>query len=141
MDKRIAACLEKDAVLKKKAETLVGIKGIGVVTSNILLGLLPEIGQLNGKEIAALAGLAPYAKDSGKCNGYRKIKGGRKTLRTAMVIAAQSAVRYDPKFKAFYERLLARGKKKMVAITAAARKLLVVANAKVRDMDLADNAI
>lgn len=140
IEKEIAACLEEDEVLQQKHKVLTHMKGIGSVAANTLLAFLPEIGRLDRKEVAALAGLAPYAKDSGKQRGYRAVSGGRSSLRRIMVMAALSAVRYNPVIKTFYDRLIENGKKPLVAITAAARKLLTIANAKVRDNDLGEPA-
>ena len=94
---------------------------------------LPELGQLNRKQIAALAGLAPFARDSGLCRGRRAIWGGRAQVRSSLFMAALSAARYNPPLAAFHRRLIAAGKSKKSAITAIARKLLTVLNAMVRD--------
>jgi transposase len=117
----------RDAVLRS-------IPGVGDQTSRMLLGRLPELGRLTGKRIAALAGLAPRARDSGAREGVRTIFGGRKEVRTALYMAALSAVRHNPPLRAVYARLRAAGKKPKVALTAIARKLLTIANAMIRDM-------
>lgn len=92
---------------------------------------LPALGQLNNKEIAALIEVAPHNKESGSWKGYQKISGGRKVVRCALYMAAISASRYNPKIK-FYDRLIARGKKKKVALTVCIRKLLIILNATLR---------
>ena len=117
----------RDAVLRS-------IPGVGDQTSRALLGRLPELGRLTGKQIAALAGLAPRAHDSGTMRGERSIYGGRKEVRTSLYMAALSASRYNPPLQAMYRRLRASGKKTKVALTAVARKLLTIANAMIRDM-------
>ena len=94
---------------------------------------LPELGQLNRKEIAALAGLAPFNRDSGRYRGKRTIWGGRASVRTLLYLATLVAVRHNPPLRAYYEHLLAKGKLKMVALVACMRKLLTCLNAMVRN--------
>lgn len=106
--------------------------GIGRVASSTLLAMLPELGQLNRQEIAALAGLAPLNKDSGKKQGRRRIFGGRASVRSVLYMATLSATRCNPIIKDFYTRLVKRGKDKKVALTACMRKLLVILNAMMR---------
>jgi transposase len=108
-------------------------KGVGQVVLSALICDLPELGHLNRKAIAKLSGVAPLARDSGTLRGQRTTWGGRAPVRSALYMAALSAVRYDPTLKAFYLRLLARGKCKKVALVAAMRKLLVILNARMRD--------
>ena len=115
-------------------EILRSIPGVGDQTSRALLGHLPGLGGLTGKRIAALAGLAPRARDSGTMKGERSIFGGRKEVRTSLYMAALSASRFNPALKAMYHRLRASGKQAKVALTAVARKLLTIANAMIRDM-------
>jgi transposase len=99
-----------------------------------LLASLPELGRLNRKQIAALVGVAPFARDSGRRRrGRRHTAGGRRTVRTVLYMATLSAVRYNPALKQFYERLKSAGKVSKVAIIACARKLLTILNAIVRD--------
>jgi transposase len=117
----------RDAVLRS-------IPGVGEQTSRALLGHLPELGGLTGKQIAALAGLAPRARDSGTIRGARPIFGGRREVRTSLYMAALSASRYNPPLRAMYRRLRAAGKEAKVALIAVARKLLTIANAMIRDM-------
>lgn len=106
--------------------------GVGRVTSSTLLAMLPELGQLNRQEIAALAGVAPMNKDSGKKQGRRRIFGGRASVRSVLYMATLSATRFNPAIKVFYNRLLKQGKDKKVALTACMRKLLVILNAIMR---------
>lgn len=98
-----------------------------------MLADLPELGSLNRKEIAALAGLAPFNKDSGPRRGRRRIFGGRAAVRSVLYMAVLSAKKHNPVIKEFYERLLKNGKPKKVAITACMRKMLVILNAMARD--------
>ena len=97
-----------------------------------ILTLLPEIGELTGKQVAKMAGLAPIAKESGKKQGKRRIFGGRAPVRSVLYMAALSACMHNPVIKRFYEHLLAQGKPKKVALTACMRKLLVILNAMLR---------
>jgi transposase len=97
-----------------------------------LLGALPELGQLTHKQIAALAGVAPFARDSGTWRGQRHIRGGRAAVRRALYMAALVATRHNPIIKGFSQRLLAVGKPKKVALTACMRNLLTILNAMVR---------
>jgi transposase len=125
--------LDKDFELQKKVMQLDEIKGVGRITAlNVLIGL-PELGKLTQKEVAALAGVAPYNQDSGKFKGQRKISGGRRIVRTALYMAALSAKKYNPIIKVFYERLIAKGKLKKVALVACIRKLIIIMNAMIRD--------
>ncbi len=109
------------------------VKGIGEVTAHLLLAKLPELGQVSAGAIAALVGVAPFNQDSGYYRGQRKITGGRKSVRDGMYMATLVATRHHPTIKAFYQRLLSKGKAKKLALIACQRKLLVILNAKVRD--------
>jgi len=129
LDKRV----EESPVCKQRAELLRSAKGVGPVVAKTLLISMPELGKLPNKKIVALAGLAPYANDSGRQSGKRSIRGGRYDVRTMLVMAAKTAVRCDPSLKAVFERLRTAGKQYMVAIVAIARKLLVRLNAMARD--------
>lgn len=102
------------------------------MTRVTLLALLPELGMLNGKEIAALAGVAPFNRDSGKHQGERIIWGGRAQVRRVLYMAAVCAMRCNPVIRAFYQRLRAQGKPAKVALTACMRKLLVIMNAMLK---------
>jgi transposase len=94
---------------------------------------LPELGQLDGKAIAKLVGVAPLARDSGQWRGRRIIWGGRAGVRTALYMSALTAMRFEPTLREFYQRLRARGKAAKVAIVAVMRKMLVILNARMRD--------
>ena len=124
--------IQGSAVWQAKATLLRSVPGIGRVTVSTLLAMLPELGTLNRQEIAALVGVAPVNKDSGRKQGKRRIFGGRAAVRSVLYMAALSATRSNPKIKRFYERLVKHGKEKKVALTACMRKLLVIANAILR---------
>jgi transposase len=108
-------------------------KSIGPVTAATLLADLPELGTLDRKQIAALVGVAPMNRDSGKKRGYRKTKGGRPAVRNVLYMSTLSGIRYNPLIRALYEQLVKRGKQKKVAITACMRKMLTILNAMLRD--------
>jgi transposase len=127
-DQGITTLIAEDAVLAHKANRLEAIAGVGPVVAATVLAELPELGTLNPQTAAALAGVAPYNRDSGVQKGVRHISGGRRTVRCALYMATLSAVRHDRILKAFYIRLLAAGKKPLVAMTACMRKLIVLMN-------------
>jgi transposase len=127
-DHAIAVQLAKDAEMKARAERVQQVPGIGPVVAAILQAQMPELGTLSEGEAAALAGLAPYNRDSGPRKGARSIWGGRAPVRCALYMAALSAVRHDAILRDFYARLCAAGKKPLVALTAAMRKLIVLLN-------------
>ena len=108
------------------------VKGVGHTTISTLLAEVPELGRLSGRQVSALVGVAPLNRDSGTMRGKRAIFGGRPDVRKVLFMAALTAARYNPVLKAFYQRLLAAGKPKKVAIVACMRKLLVIVNAMVR---------
>lgn len=116
-----------------KASKLTAIKGIGPVVASTLISSLPELGQLNKRQIVALVGLAPFNRDSGKSKGQKSIFGGRTIVRNALYMATLSIVRYDQRFKEKYQFLVSSGKKKKVALIACARKLLISLNSMIRD--------
>ncbi len=126
--------IAKDELLTSKKETLKTIPGIGNIVANELLALLPELGHINRRQIAPLAGVAPKAKDSGTFSGYRRTAHGRNSIKPALFIAAMAARNSHSKFKVFYEKMISKGKKKMVALTAIMRKIITIANAKLRDL-------
>jgi len=113
--------------------SLAPMKGVGTVLLSTLLAELPELGTLTSKQAAALAGLAPYTRQSGRWTGRAFCHGGRRVLRTALYMSALTASQHNPQIAPFYRALLARGKDKKLALTACARKLLVILNARVRD--------
>ena len=101
---------------------------MGNFRCNTLLAELPELGELNRRAIAALVGVAPMNCDSGKFRGYRRIRGGRTPVRNALYMATLVAIRHNPKIRTYYQRLVESGKKKIVALVAAMRKLLIILN-------------
>lgn len=127
-DEAITQLIAQDELLAAKAKRLKAIPGVGPVVAATVLAEMPELGQLNRQTAAALAGVAPYNRDSGGQKGMRHISGGRRPVRTALYMAALSAVRYDRILKEFYLRLRAAGKKPLVAITACMRKLVILMN-------------
>jgi transposase len=133
---RINQLIENDIILKKKKEILKTIPGIGEVTSNHLLVLMPELGSLNRKQVASLAGLAPISNDSGQFKGYRATGHGRAGVKPILFMAAMAARNSNSWLKEFYKRLVDAGKKKIVALTALMRKIIVIANARIRDFYL-----
>jgi transposase len=118
-----------------KAEILTSVPGVGKVLTYTLLSELPELGSLNRKEIAALVGVAPINRDSGKLNGKRRIRGGRHRVRTVMFMAMLSSIQCNPVFKRFYEHLKAQGKLPKVALIACMRKMIVVLNTMVKNQE------
>ncbi len=114
---------------KAKDDILRSMPGVGAVTSATLLAMLPELGTLNRQRIAALVGVAPVNKDSGRRQRKRRVYGGRASVRCALYMATLSAVKHNPRIRAFYQHLLTKGKEKKVALTACMRKLIVILNA------------
>jgi transposase len=114
------------------AKRVESVPGVGSITASTLVADLPELGQLNRQKIAALVGVAPFNHESGKQRRQRRIFGGRASVRSVLYMATLSAVRHNPVIKSFYQRLLAKGKLKKVALTACMRKLLVILNAMVK---------
>ena len=109
------------------------LRGSGLPVARALAIDLPELGALGRRQISSLVGLAPFAKDSGKKSGYRRIRAGRAAPRTALYLAAMNVARFNPVLKPIYERMIAAGKPPKVAFIALARKLLTILNAMVRD--------
>ena len=114
-------------------ERLMTAPGVGVQLANTLVADLPDLGNLNHKQIAALVGVAPFNRDSGTLRGKRRIRGGRATVRTVLFMATMTAVRFNPRIRAMYQRLLDAGKMKKVALIACMRKLIVMLNAMVKN--------
>jgi transposase len=125
--------IEENLTLRRKFKILCSAKGVGPATSFTLLSKLPELGTVNRKDIAALAGVAPFNRDSGRWRGKRTIWGGRASVRSVLYMAALSASQHNPVIRAFYERLLEAGKPKKLALTACMRKLLVILNAMLKN--------
>jgi len=133
LEAAIKALLSSDAGLKRRYEILTSIEGIGPIAAVTLVACLSELGVLAGAQIAALTGVAPMNCDSGEMRGQRRIKGGRAHVRTALYMAAVTAIRCNPDMKAFYARLRAAGKPAKVALTAVMRKLVLLANTLIRE--------
>lgn len=133
IDQDIDILVRGSAVWRAKDDLLASVPGIGRTLARTLLADLPELGTLGRREIASLAGLAPYTRQSGRWRGKSMIGGGRSTVRAASFMAALVASRHNQPLKDFYQRLLAAGKPKMVALIAVARKLLTTLNAILRD--------
>lgn len=132
LDEEIAGFIKQSPLWKEKEELLRSVPGVGAVTSATILAELPELGTLDRQKIAALVGVAPLNKDSGRKRGKRRVFGGRAPVRRTLYMAVLCATKFNPVIKAFYEKLLQRGKEKKVALTASMRKLLVILNAIVR---------
>jgi transposase len=127
-DQAITTLIAADIALAHKARRLEAIPGVGPVVAATVLAEMPELGKLSAQTAAALAGVAPYNRDSGPQKGTRHISGGRRTVRCVLYMATLSAVRHDRILKEFYTRLLAAGKKPLVAMTACMRKLIILMN-------------
>lgn len=132
LDEEIDLFVQATPVWKEKAAILCSTPGVGKVTSSTLLAMLPELGKLNRQQVAALVGVAPVNKDSGRKQGKRRVYGGRADVRSVLYMAALAAKRCNPVIKKFYERLVKQGKEKKVALTACMRKLIVILNAMMR---------
>jgi len=124
----MAEQVRQSATLSPKVERLQQVQGIGFLTASSLLALMPELGSLSDPQAAALAGLAPFNHDSGPFRGQRHIAGGRAPVRSLIYMAALVASRHNPVLKVFYQRLLAAGKAKKLALTVLMRKLILLAN-------------
>lgn len=141
----MAKSVQADTANARKVEILDSVKGIGAVTISTILAELPELGQFNRKQIAKLVGVAPLNNDSGNSSGKRRTTGGRSSIRRVLYMATLVATRFNPRIKAFYQRLLRAGKLKKVALTAAMRKLLTILNTLIKtdqlwtEPDLAKN--
>jgi transposase len=133
LDQRIDAALAEDAERRQTATLLQSVPSVGPGVARTLVIDLPELGRLSRRQAAALVGVAPFARDSGKKRGPRRTRGGRAAVRTALYLAAMNGARFNPVLKALYQRLRAAGKPPKVAFVALARKLLTILNAIVRD--------
>lgn len=132
-ERALAALLAESPVLAQAEKSIRSVPGVGRVTAVTLLALLPELGSRSPKQLAALAGLAPFNLDSGEKRGQRRIRGGRRRVRQALYMAALTAARSNPRLKAFAQSLKSRGKAAKPVIVAVARKLLGIINAVMRD--------
>lgn len=132
LDLLIKNHIEQSAELSTKAAKLTAICGVGARTAALLLAQMPELGQLNRREVAALVGVAPFNRDSGKMRGKRTIYGGGRPVRHGLYMAALVAARHNPILRTFYQRLRATGKPAKLALTATMRKLLIVLNSSLK---------
>lgn len=133
IEKQIQDAIKADPEFAKKDSLLKSIKGVGNAVSGAIIANLPELGKLNTKQIAALAGLAPFNRDSGTLRGKRTIWGGRSHVRSLLYMAVLVGIRHNKQIKQFYDRLCAQGKLKKVALTACMRKLLTIMNAMIKN--------
>ncbi len=136
LQEQISQAIATNSLWTERAKQVESVPGIGPITAATLLADLPELGQLNRQEIAALVGVAPFNHDSGKHRGKRRIFGGRTSVRSVLYMATLSATRHNPVIKSFYQHLLKQGKVKKVALTACMRKLLVILNTMVKSGQL-----
>lgn len=133
IDKELEEAIEASTAFKENEALLRSVLGVGPVLARTLLAELPELGTLTHKRLSALVGVAPFNNDSGQRRGKREVWGGRAPVRAALYMGALVATRHNPVLKEFYERLLASGKPKKVALVACMRKLLLILNALMRD--------
>lgn len=131
-NKELEQSISNNPEWKEKNDLLQSVPGVGPVLSTTLMADLPELGKLNRRQIAALAGIAPFNRDSGNLRGKRTIWGGRATVRGALYMATLVAIRFNPVIRQLYQRLVEAGKLKKVAITACMRKLLIILNSMVK---------
>jgi transposase len=129
---KLTRLMEQDQALQQRVECLDGIAGVGLRTALVVLAQMPELGQLNRQQVAALAGLAPWTRDSGTMKGKRCIGGGRPKVRVALYMSSLSVIRCNPTLRAFSQRLIAKGKRPKVALIAVMRKLLVYMNHRLK---------
>ena len=132
LDLLIKEHIDQSDELSAKAAKLMSISGVGARTAALLLAQMPELGQLNRHEVAALVGVAPFNRDSGRMRGKRAIYGGRRPVRHGLYMAAVVAARHNPILRSFYLRLLAGGKPAKLALTATMRKLLIMLNSALK---------
>ena len=125
--------IRKSPLWREKDKLLQSVSGVGPVTASTMLGALPELGTLNRKQIAALVGVAPFNRESGRHRGKRTILGGRGSVRSVLYMGTLAAIQHNPVIRAFYWRLFEAGKPRKVAITACMRKLLVILNTMLKN--------
>ena len=140
VDTDIGEAVRGSPVWREKEDLLASVPGVGPVIARTLIAEMPELGRLDRKQVAALAGLAPWTRQSGQWRGKSFIGGGRTSVRCVLFVGAMTATRHNPILKAFFGRLVAAGKPKMVAFIAVARKLLTILNAIIRDQKPWQNA-
>ena len=140
LDADIDESVRGSAVWREKEDLLASVPGVGPTIARTMLAELPELGSLDRRQIAALAGLAPFTRQSGKWRGKSFIGGGRASVRAVLFLGAMAAMRWNPALRTFHQRLRSAGKPKMVAIIAVARKLLTILNAILRDKTKWQNA-
>lgn len=133
VDQHLNKLIEAEDEWREKRAIMQSMPGIGPAVVNTLLGDMPELGALTQKQVAALTGVAPYNRDSGKLRGKRRIRGGRHSVRTILFMAALTSIQHNPVIRTFYQHLVAQGKHKKVALTACMRKMITILNAMVRD--------
>ncbi len=133
VEKHLHKAVEAVTEWQHTYELISSVPGIGDGVAYTLLRELPELGSLSNKQITALCGLAPFNRDSGSMKGKRRIRGGRAPIRTMLYMAMLCAIQHNPVMKMFFNRLVAQGKHKKVAITACMRKMMTILNAMVRD--------
>lgn len=133
IDEAMRRTLREAASLARAKTALTSIPGIGDTTAIVLLALMPELGRIDRRQATALAGLAPHPNQSGATERYRRTRGGRPGIKQALFLPAQTAARHNPVLKDAYQRLIAAGKKPILAIVAIMRRLIVIANARLRD--------
>jgi transposase len=133
IDRDIDTMVRGSPVWREKEDLMISFPGVGGILARTFLAEMPELGSLRRRQVASLVGVAPYTRQSGRWRGKSMIGGGRAAARSAVYLAALSAIRCNPVLRAFYQHLLAAGKPKMVALIAVARKILTILNAMLRD--------
>jgi len=133
INKAIRAAIRSDELLSEKAAYLETVPGIGPTTAHVLVTELPELGQYNRRQIAALMGVAPINRDSGTFRGKRMTGGGRRQVRTRMYMPTLVAIQHNPVIRTFYQRLVSEGKPKMTAVVASMRKLIIIMNTMLKN--------
>lgn len=141
IESKLDQLIESTPQWKQTMKVLLSVKGVGKVLAYTLISELPELGQLNRKEIAALVGVAPMNRESGAYKGKRKIRGGRYKIRTVLFMAMMSAIQSNPKFKAIYTRLVKAGKPKKVALIACMRRMMTILNTLVKNGTVWDDSL
>jgi transposase len=132
VDEDLTRAIKASPLWRAKDDLYQSVPAVGAVVARTLIADLPELGQLNRRQVSALVGVAPLNRDSGVMRGRRLVWGGRASVRTALYMAAMCAIRYNPVIRAYYQRLLGRGKPRKVALVACMRKLLVILNTMAR---------